>query len=770
MREQIRLHPELLQQYFDVDMLTPELVNRLEVNRAFGSLLFPNALAAFVILGIPLAFGEVIQKFMLLKAAFQEAGQGESRRRPAKQGERLTAIAIGAVAWLVIVCASFFLVSLVITFRFPGQPLLAHWETLAVLVGAVPLFLAVATGLLKYRLGGRICWLVIGLFIAALTAVLAPLALLFSYSRGGALGLGGAFVIAAGMLLFRKRLLRRFSGASLRAAMCGLLAAVLVSGLMAQRESWADAQAPQPKAQNAAKQPPASDEKPAIEASGRDMGIRDLMDPASLKLRFSYWDVGLRMALDNFWAGVGLANFGTAYPKYQYVGAGPVQAAHNDFLQALCETGIFGFITFCAFWGWFFLWGARRIIAEENQKERWFLAGLYTGVLAFVLHACVDFNFLNPALGFACMLQAGLFLARASRPEPAAQRSHGSQLAAVGLLLLIALVMGASLRLFAVDYLLGGRQLMNVGNTQYIRTQSNAAQFLITAPQGAKSKAPKAERAVMIASLIPDRKTLESFGTLYERSKPPRPLAENEPIREQTVLVIRDPKRARQCGIEATDRWLEILKGIDSLFPHHPEIASTIQSGYSLLQQHVEDPHKRAAYILAHLKWAETAVERSPWQALLRGWHAKALFLRGSIEAGPRAAEYYSNGLAEFEKATELFPISVDVWAEYSNALIQYAQALRRANRHEEADVYRHRAMAALDECLGQYERAAEANAGSYRAWREYSEALDRCSLLLRNANRPVDARPFRRKARQMRQKAEEVVRKRLSAEEGLSS
>jgi hypothetical protein len=56
------------------------------------------------------------------------------------------------------------------------------------------------------------------------------------------------------------------------------------------------------------------------------------------------------MAEDNLLAGVGLGNFGTVYPKYQYLGAGDVKPAHNDYLQVLAELGVPGLVAFLWLW------------------------------------------------------------------------------------------------------------------------------------------------------------------------------------------------------------------------------------------------------------------------------------------------------------------------------------------------------------------------------------------------------------------------------------
>jgi hypothetical protein len=53
LRSLIQAQPEILLQYFGVDHVTEEMARRFNRNRAFGTVLFPNALAGFLILALP---------------------------------------------------------------------------------------------------------------------------------------------------------------------------------------------------------------------------------------------------------------------------------------------------------------------------------------------------------------------------------------------------------------------------------------------------------------------------------------------------------------------------------------------------------------------------------------------------------------------------------------------------------------------------------------------------------------------------------------------
>ena len=59
MREVLMGNSDILYSFCGTRELTPDLKHRLGMNRAFGTFLFPNALAAFLILAIPYLLSEL---------------------------------------------------------------------------------------------------------------------------------------------------------------------------------------------------------------------------------------------------------------------------------------------------------------------------------------------------------------------------------------------------------------------------------------------------------------------------------------------------------------------------------------------------------------------------------------------------------------------------------------------------------------------------------------------------------------------------------------
>ena len=739
-REAVKADPRLLVTYFGSTELNPELVYRLQVNRAFGSLLFPNALAAFLILGIPCALTWAVRSLVALRrdaplsAEARNAGQSggltpgkkktveaysgvlQKDLLPASQGVSFVA---GLVAWLLAVCVLYFVFSFIATFEFPlpegmfrfgplvavpgggyglaRAPFVLGWTFFVVLlplaVGAVVFFILRRCGLRVFA--DTVC-----------AAVLVPLfavqlwALWRTYSRGGVLALAAAVVFTVALLWFGKRL-----GAALklptasRTAAAGILIAMAVPVLMVavdasagpgEVEKAAPAGAPATKAETPARlqKPRPQSPRSPITKDGIDLTLEDLANPASFRLRLTYWQTGFDMAMANLLTGVGLGNFGAVYPKYQRLGAGDVKAAHNDYLQALCETGILGFLLFCSFWAYFFLFGAWRLLRENDPQERLLLAGLYTGVLAFLIHSVVDFNFFNPALAFFVFLLAGVFFSRsslnASQASTHPQKSGARyQLIALPMLVTAALIAGLALRVFLCDYFIGGKTIVNVGNRRLLNTLYDATNFLMSAPQIQRQGRKPTKDIPTLAKLVDSRSELEGVGTIrVPAAGAPsghRALRPEEPVTDDAFIIITEPVKARVLGRKYAERWLDAFEAADRVFPHDPEIAEYFIRWYDLIVTNTYRVDIKKHYLVQFLKWAEVAVERSPHQSMYREWLAKALFLRGSIEAGAAKKKFFDRAVAEYKRATELYPVSISTWRKYGDAAIKYGKALKEA-------------------------------------------------------------------------------------------
>jgi len=68
--------------------------------------------------------------------------------------------------------------------------------------------------------------------------------------------------------------------------------------------------------------------------------------------RLAHWQAALNMAQAHPWLGVGLGNYGAAYPQYRlFFWEIPLGHAHNIYLNVLAETGAVGLVTYVILWG-----------------------------------------------------------------------------------------------------------------------------------------------------------------------------------------------------------------------------------------------------------------------------------------------------------------------------------------------------------------------------------------------------------------------------------
>jgi O-antigen ligase len=116
-----------------------------------------------------------------------------------------------------------------------------------------------------------------------------------------------------------------------------------------------------------------------------------------------------KIFLDHPWTGTGLGTLQTVFPRYETLYDGKiVNHTHNDYLEALAETGLLG--GFCCAWflGVLFLESMRR----SMELSRSFAAALHlsglVGCTGFLVHSLVDFNLHIPANALLFFLMANL--------------------------------------------------------------------------------------------------------------------------------------------------------------------------------------------------------------------------------------------------------------------------------------------------------------------------------------------------------------------------
>ena len=224
-------------------------------------------------------------------------------------------------------------------------------------------------------------WLVVGLF-----AVVPIVALFLSISRGGIVSFGVELAVLALVLIQRRTMGKQlFAGAAVL-----LLALLMVSWLGVEQilQRFSSFQ--------------------SLEATA---GKRASM-------RRDTWQIFLHHPL----TGTGLGTLQIVYPRYESLYDGKiVNHSHNDYLEALAETGILGGLCCAWFLGVLFSESLKRL----HQLNNSFAGALQlSGLIActgFLVHSLVDFNLHIPSNALLFFLMAHL---ATSEIQPLAPRPH----------------------------------------------------------------------------------------------------------------------------------------------------------------------------------------------------------------------------------------------------------------------------------------------------------------------------------------------------------
>jgi O-antigen ligase len=117
--------------------------------------------------------------------------------------------------------------------------------------------------------------------------------------------------------------------------------------------------------------------------------------------------------LDHPVLGTGLGTIQTVFPPYETFYDGKiVNHAHNDYLEALAETGLLGGLCCLWFLVVLFLESRKRLLMQEQAFVSVFQLAAVVGCIGFLVHALVDFNLHIPANALFFFLMA--FLATAN--------------------------------------------------------------------------------------------------------------------------------------------------------------------------------------------------------------------------------------------------------------------------------------------------------------------------------------------------------------------
>jgi O-antigen ligase len=128
----------------------------------------------------------------------------------------------------------------------------------------------------------------------------------------------------------------------------------------------------------------------------------------------------LRMWRDHPVLGVGWGDFGTAYPRYQSFPADMgIDHAHNDYVEAVAETGLVGGLLMLLALGLFLRLAFRDWGHPLRSQASWIRLGAAIGCCGMLVHSLVDFNLHIPANAAWFAVLAGI--ATTARPSAATE-------------------------------------------------------------------------------------------------------------------------------------------------------------------------------------------------------------------------------------------------------------------------------------------------------------------------------------------------------------
>jgi O-antigen ligase len=121
-------------------------------------------------------------------------------------------------------------------------------------------------------------------------------------------------------------------------------------------------------------------------------------DDASYHMRLQIARDSVKMVKERPLMGWGLGTFPTVYPGFRTFYADVfINAAHNDYVQAVTETGLLGFAAVLGFLGILYVRAFRKLRGSGLDMTRAATLGALLGVTGILVHSLADFNLQIPA-------------------------------------------------------------------------------------------------------------------------------------------------------------------------------------------------------------------------------------------------------------------------------------------------------------------------------------------------------------------------------------
>jgi len=382
-RESIRADPRLLPTFFGTDVLTPELKNRLEMERAFGTFLFPNALGGFLALCVPYVLGEAMNSVRRFREAVDAA-----KPKGGIENSSFAALLVAALASFTMGVYVYSINTFLVAQTGGDLTLVSGTGRSFLFFIFFPGVFGLIGGYIVHLKGGLAYGAILRTLVLFLAFLLQSYGLWLTFSRGAFLGV----LVGGGLALFlvfsdSPKLARINPVAKVwaRALLVLTVLALYLSPTVGALDLKDDGFI-LPNTEIDYRPVNKNYDIKELDTVGTEVEFHDIASSRSLEMRLTYWQVSLLVARDHWLLGVGPGNLATVYGRYQFLDAHPVKMTHNDYLQALAETGIFGFVLFVGFWVYFVVGGGARILKEPSMYSRMALAGMYAGIAAFLVH------------------------------------------------------------------------------------------------------------------------------------------------------------------------------------------------------------------------------------------------------------------------------------------------------------------------------------------------------------------------------------------------
>jgi O-antigen ligase len=126
--------------------------------------------------------------------------------------------------------------------------------------------------------------------------------------------------------------------------------------------------------------------------------VNSYVPEASEGSRLGLWRNSLGILRDHPLVGAGIGSFVTVYPAYQTEAQDLItEHPHNDYVEALTETGLLGGVLILAALTMFIPMMFRSLDVQLKREQGWIQLGAAIACCGLLIHSFVDFNLHIPA-------------------------------------------------------------------------------------------------------------------------------------------------------------------------------------------------------------------------------------------------------------------------------------------------------------------------------------------------------------------------------------